>query len=82
MHVCAHVTKRANAVIEHPPGEETQFDWVEMPDPPEQWGFGRKTAYVLVGSLARSGVWRDVISPSMHALHLLAAHLQEGLQSG
>ena len=31
---CAHVTKRANAVIEHPPGEETQFDWVEMPDPP------------------------------------------------
>ena len=31
---CAHVTKRANAVIEHPPGEETQFDWVELPDPP------------------------------------------------
>ena len=70
---CAHVTKRANAVIEHPPGEETQFDWVEMPDPPEQWGFGRKTAYVLVGSLAHSGVWRGVISPSMDTPHLLAA---------
>lgn len=23
---CAHVTKRPNAIIEHPPGEETQFD--------------------------------------------------------
>ncbi|WP_244857633.1 hypothetical protein [Agromyces archimandritae] len=70
---CAHVTKRANAVIEHPPGEETQFDWVEMPDPPAHWGFGRKTAYVLVGSLAHSGVWRAVISPSMDTPHLLAA---------
>lgn len=70
---CAHVTKRPNAVIEHPPGEETQFDWVEMPDPPEQWDFGRKTAYVLVGSLAHSGVWRGVISPSMDTPHLLAA---------
>ncbi|MFF0709660.1 IS21 family transposase, partial [Gordonia sputi] len=26
---CALVTERANAVIEHPPGEETQWDWVE-----------------------------------------------------
>ena len=36
-------------------------------------GFGRKTAYVLVGSLAHSGVWRGVISPSMDTPHLLAA---------
>ncbi len=42
---CAHVTKRPNAVIEHPPGEETQFDWVELPDPPASWGFGHKKAY-------------------------------------
>lgn len=70
---CAHVTKRPNAVIEHPPGEETQFDWVEMPDPPAQWGFPTKRAYVLVGSLAHSGVWRAVISPSMDTPHLLAA---------
>lgn len=70
---CAHVTKRPNAMIEHPPGEETQFDWVEMPDPPAHWGFGRKAAYVLVGSLAHSGVWRGVISPSMDTPHLLAA---------
>ena len=70
---CAHVTKRANAVIAHPPGEETQFDWVELPDAPQGWGFPTKRAFVLVGSLAHSGVWRAVISPSMDLPHLLAA---------
>ena len=53
---CAHVTKRPNAIIEHPPGEETQFDWVELPDAPAGWAFPTKRAYVLVGSLAHSGV--------------------------
>ncbi|RFA17836.1 Mu transposase domain-containing protein [Subtercola boreus] len=70
---CAHVTKRPNAIIEHPPGEETQFDWVEMPDAPDGWAFPTKRAYVLVGSLAHSGVWRAVIAPSMDLPHLLAA---------
>ncbi|MHC5796141.1 IS21 family transposase [Lacisediminihabitans sp. FW035] len=70
---CAHVTKRPNAIIEHPPGEETQFDWVELPDAPTGWVFPTKRAYVLVGSLAHSGVWRAVISPSMDQPHLLAA---------
>ena len=70
---CAHVTKRANAIIEHPPGEETQFDWLELPDPPAHWGFPTKRAYLLVGSLAHSGVWRAVISPSMNTPHLMAA---------
>lgn len=70
---CAHVTKRANAVIEHPPGEETQFDWVELPDPPTGWAFPRKTAYVLVGSLPFSGKWRAVICPSLDQAHLMHA---------
>jgi len=70
---CAHVTKRPNAIIEHPPGEETQFDWVELPDAPAGWAFPTKRAYVLIGSLAHSGVWRAVISPSMDLPHLLAA---------
>ena len=70
---CSHVTKRANAVIEHPPGEETQFDWLELPNPPIGWGFPAKKVYLLVGSLAHSGVWRAVISPSMDVPHLLAA---------
>jgi len=70
---CAHVTKRPNAIIEHPPGEETQFDWVELPDAPAGWAFPTKRAFVLVGSLAHSGLWRAVISPSMDLPHLLAA---------
>ena len=70
---CSHVTARANAMIEHPPGEEAQFDWLELPDPPAHWGFPTKRAYLLVGSLAHSGVWRAVISPSMDVPHLLAA---------
>jgi transposase len=70
---CAHVTKRPNAIIAHPPGEETQFDWLELPDPPAHWGFPTKRAFLLVGSLAHSGVWRGVISPSMDIPHLLAA---------
>lgn len=53
---CAHVTRRPNAVIEHPAGEETQLDWLELPDAPAQWAYYRQRAYVLVGSLSRSGV--------------------------
>jgi transposase len=70
---CAHVTQRPNAIIAHPPGEETQFDWVELPDPPGSWGFPHKKAYALVGSLAHCGIWRGVLSPSMDLPHLLAA---------
>jgi transposase len=70
---CAHVTERPNAVIPHPPGEQTQFDWLDLPDQPAHWGFSTKKAYLLVGSLAHSGVWRGVISPSMDIPHLLAA---------
>ena len=39
------------AIIEHPPGEETQWDWLELPDPPAAWGWG-KTAHLLVGALS------------------------------
>src|SRR3954464_3299932 len=31
---CSAAKGWAAAVIEHPPGEETQFDWVELPEPP------------------------------------------------
>lgn len=70
---CAHVTKRPNAIIEHPPGEEAQFDWVELPDAPTGWGYPSKRAYALVGSLAHSGAWRAMLSPSMDEPHLLSA---------
>src|SRR6266511_5434762 len=33
---CAGVTGRETVEIAHPPGEETQWDWVELPGAP--WG--------------------------------------------
>jgi transposase len=67
---CSPAKNRAAAVIEHPPGEETQFDWVELLDPPAPWGWGAK-AYLLVGALAHSGRWRGVLAPSMDQPHLI-----------
>ena len=67
---CVGVTGRPNAVIEHPPGAETQWDWLDLPDPPPAWGWGR-SAHLLVGSLAHSGRWRAVLSPSMDQPHLI-----------
>lgn len=72
---CAPAMGRAAAVIAHPPGVETQWDWVEFPDPPPAWGWG-KTGYGLLGTLARSGRWRGYLAPSMDS-----AHLVEGLDA-
>jgi transposase len=69
---CRTATGRPNAVIPHDPGDETQWDWLELPDPPASWGWG-KTAHLLVGSLAHSGKWRAVLSPSEDQPHLVAA---------
>lgn len=69
---CRPAKGRAVAVIEHPPGDETQWDWVELPDPPEQWGWGR-TAHLLVGALSHSSRWRGVLCASMDQPHLIAA---------
>ena len=33
------------------PGEETQWDWLELPDPPQRWGWGRRRT-------CWSGRWR------------------------
>jgi hypothetical protein len=54
----------------HPPGEETQWDWVELPDPPPGWGWG-KTAHLLVGALSHSGCWRAVLCESENQPHLI-----------
>lgn len=67
---CATATGRVNAIIAHPPGVETQWDWLDLPDPPESWGWGAM-AHVLVRSLAHSGRWRAVLSPSMDQQHLI-----------
>lgn len=67
---CAPATGRAAAVIAHPPGVETQWDWVEFPDPPAHWGWGR-CAYGLLGTLSRSGRWRGLLAGSMEQAHLI-----------
>ncbi|GAA3183282.1 hypothetical protein GCM10020255_078460 [Rhodococcus baikonurensis] len=67
---CRTATDRANAIIDHPPGEETQWDYVDLPNPPTEWGWGR-TAHLWVGSLAHSGKWRAVLTPSMDQPHLV-----------
>ena len=67
---CGRATERANAVIPHPAGEETQWDWLDLPDPPADWGWG-SMAHLLVGSLAHSGRWRGHLSATMDQPHLV-----------
>jgi transposase len=67
---CHPAKDRAVAVIEHPPGDETQWDWVELPGPPAGWGWGSR-ACLLVGALAHSGRWRGWLSASMDQPHLI-----------
>lgn len=69
---CHATTGRNVAVIAHPPGEEIQFDWLELPDPPESWGVG-SYAHLLVGALAHSGRWRAVLAESEDFPHLVQA---------
>ena len=52
--------------IEHPPGVEVQWDWLELPVTP--WG---EAAYVLVGALSHSSKFRAWFSESMDQSHLV-----------
>lgn len=61
---CAASRGREHAVIAHPPGAETQWDWLELPDPPGHWGWGG-TAHLLVGALAHSSRWRAVLAEAV-----------------
>ena len=67
---CRPAKGRPIAVIEHPGGQETQWDWVELPDPPESWGWG-KDAHLLVGALSHSGCWRGLLCESEDQPHLI-----------
>ncbi len=58
---------RAHTDIEHPPGEEIQWDWLELRETP--WG---AAAFVLVGVLSHSGRLRCWFSESMDQAHLVA----------
>lgn len=69
---CQASTGRDHAIIDHPPGAETQFDWLELPDPPISWGWGA-TAHLFVGALSHSSKWRAVLAESEDQPHLVEA---------
>lgn len=60
----------ATTEIVHPPGVETQWDWVELPGAP--WLDGG-TALLLVGVLSYSGRFRGVFADSMEQPQTLDA---------
>ena len=62
------MTGRDTIEIEHPPGEEIQWDWFERRRAP--WG---GTAYVLLGTLPHSGRIRGVLAESLDQAHLIEA---------
>jgi transposase len=67
--VCQHRRGRAPTVeIEHPSGEEIQWDWLELHETP--WG---EPAYLLVGALSHSGRFRAVFCEQMTFGHLAEA---------
>lgn len=69
---CAAATGRDRAIIAHPPADETQWDWLELPDPPASWGLPGD-AHLLVGALAHSSRWRGVLAESEDQPHLIEA---------
>jgi transposase len=65
---CRGVSGRDTIEIDHPPGEEIQWDWFERRRAP--WG---GTAYVLLGTLPCSGRTRGVLAESLDQAHLIEA---------
>jgi hypothetical protein len=67
--VCEHQRGQAVTVeIDHPAGEEIQWDWLELHDTP--WG---EPAFVLLGALSHSGRFRGVFCEQMTFGHLAEA---------
>jgi len=65
---CHGVEGRQTIEIDHPPGEEIQWDWFERRRAP--WG---GTAYVLLGTLPHSSRTRGVLAESTDQAHLIEA---------
>ncbi len=65
---CSGVKGRETIEIDHPSGEEIQWDWFERRKAP--WG---ATAYGLLGTLSHSGKTRGVLAESMDQPHLVEA---------
>jgi transposase len=65
---CSGVKGRETTEIDHPAGEEIQWDWFERRRAP--WG---QTMYVLLGTLSHSGRTRGVLAEAMDHAHLVEA---------
>jgi transposase len=65
---CAGVKGRDTIEIDHPAGDEIQWDWFERRRAP--WG---GTAYVLLGTLPHSSRTRGVLAESLDQPHLIEA---------
>jgi transposase len=65
---CSGVRGRETVEIDHPAGEEIQWDWAERRNAP--WG---GAVYGLLGTLAYSGRTREVLTSSMDKAHLIEA---------
>ncbi len=63
---CGGTRGRAVAILDHPVGEECQWDWVHLGDMP--WG---TRVFVLVGVLSHSGRFRAWVSSSQDQAHLV-----------
>lgn len=70
---CAGVSGRATIDIPHEPGEECQWDWVELPG--ARWLAEGGEAHLLVGTLAFSGRMRAWFAEAEDQPHLI-----EGLE--
>lgn len=65
---CSGVKGRATIEIQHPAGEEIQWDWNELPDAP--WG---GVGHLLVGTLPHSGRIRGAFAEAEDQAHLVEA---------
>jgi len=74
---CRGVKGRDTIEIDHPAGEEIQWDWFERRNAP--WG---GTAYVLLGTLPHSGRVRGVLAEKMDQGHLVQAMHEVMLRLG
>ncbi len=78
---CAANRHKDRSMIEHPAGQEVQWDWLELPDAPARWGFG-DTAHLLLGVLPHSSRWRGWLAEAEDQPHLIEGLHQVAVRLG
>ncbi|MFI9273409.1 Mu transposase domain-containing protein [Kitasatospora sp. NPDC052896] len=70
--LCQRAPQGLGAAADSTPGEDVQFDWVELYDPPAEWGCGSR-AHLLMGSLTLSSRWRAALTQGREFAHCVEA---------